>query len=103
MHKIWLLLLPELRGFPPGGRCRALRCAWDTPLEPIELLGLAIAVVAVAALTQYGLADPAPASRLAAALLNLAVAVPLIAAAAAPIHLRRLRRGLRSQLHPHHE
>lgn len=98
MHRIWLLLLPELRGFAPQQQCHALHEAGKTPLDVAELLALAISVAVVAGLTRYTLVDVSAASRLAAALVNLAVALPLIAACAAPVHLRRLRRGLRQQL-----
>ena len=98
MHKAWLLLLPELRSFPPGEQDRALARARGTQLDVVELLGLAFSVVAVAAMTQYGAPGAEVPSRMAAALLNFAVALPLIAVCAGPLHVRRLRRGLREQL-----
>jgi len=98
MHRIWLLLLPELRGFAPQQQCHALHEAGKTPLDVAELLALAVAVAAVAGLTRYALVEASVASRLVAALVNLALALPLIAACAAPVHVRRLRRGLRLQL-----
>lgn len=97
MHKTWLLLLPELRGLAPQRQRDALHEAGKTPLDVAELLVLAISVAVVAGLTRYTLVDASAASRLVAALVNLAVALPLIAACAAPVHLRRLRRGLRRQ------
>ncbi len=98
MHRTWLLLFPELRGFAPHQQRRALHEAASTPLDVVELLALAVSVALVAGLTRYTLVDPSLPSRVAAALVDLAVAVPLIAVCAAPVHVRRLRRGLRLQL-----
>jgi O-antigen ligase len=98
MHKAWLLLLPELRSFPPGEQACALARARATQFDVAELLGLAFSVAVVAAVTQYGVPGVAVLSRMDAALLNFGVALPLIAVCAAPLHLRRLRRGLREQL-----
>ena len=98
MHKSWLLLLPELRSFPPAQREHVLATSRQTRLDVFELLGTACAVVTVAALTRYGLAAHDATAMPAAALLHLAVALPLMVMAAGPFHLRRLRRGLREQL-----
>jgi hypothetical protein len=105
MHKTWLLLLPELRSFPAREHARALEAARETPLDIVELVGTAFAVVIVTALARHGLADPGLASHLAGAALNLAVALPLLILAAGPFQVRRLRRGLRRQLElrAHHE
>jgi hypothetical protein len=98
MQKIWLLLLPELRRFSPDAQEMALVKARETDLDAFELFGTALAVAAVAALTQYGLGDAGWAERLGAAALNFAVAVPLMLMCAGPFQIRRLRRGLRAQL-----
>lgn len=98
MSRLWPALLPELREFPPADQDAALRAARDTALDAFELIGMAIALVLVTALTRYSLPEPGMASRFAAALLNFAVALPLLAVAVGPLHLRRLRRGLREQL-----
>jgi len=95
MSRLWLLLLPELRRFPPGERVAALRGARDTALDLIELVGMAGGLVLVTALTRYTVADAGLATRFGAALLNFAVALPLLVAVLGPLHLRRLRRGLR--------
>ncbi len=98
MHRVWPTLLPELRQFPESERSAALARAHETPLELVEIAGMAVALVAVTALTKYTLAEPSLASRVGMALLNFALALPLLVAALGPFHLRRLRRGLRSQL-----
>ena len=96
----WQALLPELQRFPAHERDQALRVASRTPLQALELAGMAAALVAVTALTKFAAPDPGLDSRLALALLNFAVALPLLVAALGPFHLRRLRRGLRAQLQP---
>jgi hypothetical protein len=98
MHKTWLLLLPELRRCCPDEQEHVLANARHTRLDIFELLGMAFAVVAAAALTQYSLATYAALAGPAAALLDVAVALPLMVMCAGPFHLRRLRRGLREQL-----
>ena len=98
MNRLWLVLLPELRQFPAAEQDGALKTARDTPLDLLELLSMAGGLVAVTALTRYTLADTAMSTRFAAALLNFAVAIPLLLALLGPFHVRRLRRGLREQL-----
>lgn len=101
MRALWLWLLPELARFPAGEQAQALRKAHDTELDIPELLGMALSLGAVTAATQYALPDRSFASQAAATLLNFIIAIPLMAAAVAPFHIRRLRRGLRRQLEPH--
>jgi hypothetical protein len=98
VNRLWLVLLPELNRFPRVEQDSALRAARDTALETIELLGMAAGLVLVTALTRYTLPDASALSRFAAAVLNFAIAVPLLTLILGPFHLRRLRRGLRQQL-----
>lgn len=98
VHRVWPTLLPELRQFPESERSAALERARDTPLDLVEIAGMAIALVVVTALTKYTLPEATFASRIGMALLNFAVALPLLVATLGPFHLRRLRRGLRAQL-----
>jgi hypothetical protein len=98
VHRVWPTLLPELRQFPESERSSALERARETALDLVEIAGMAVALVAVTALTKYTLPEASFASRLGMALLNFAVALPLLVAALGPFHLRRLRRGLRAQL-----
>lgn len=98
MNKLWPALLPELKRFPEGEREIALRAARATRLDTIELVGMALGLVAVTALTRYSVPEASHASRFALAIVNFAVAVPLLAIMLGPFHLRRLRRGLRRQL-----
>lgn len=99
VNRLWPALLPELRQFPEAERDHALQQARETALDVIELAGMAVGLVAVTALTKYSVPDPSMASRFALALINFAVAMPLLVAVLGPFHVRRLRRGLREQLH----
>ena len=98
VKRLWPALLPELRQFPESERDQALQRARETSLDVIELVGMAVGLVVVTALTKYSVPDPSMASRFAFALINFAVAMPLLVAVFGPFHLRRLRRGLRTQL-----
>ena len=98
MNRLWLVLLPELRQFPAVEQDGALKAARDTELDMLELLGMAAGLVAVTALTRYSVADPGMSSRFGAAVLNFALAMPLLAVFLGPFHVRRLRRGLRDRL-----
>lgn len=97
MNRLWPVLLPELRHIPATEQDLALKQAQDTPLDILELLGMAAGLVLVTALTRYGLAELSMSTRFAAAVLNALVALPLLALALGPFHLRRLRRGLRAR------
>lgn len=98
MNRLWPVLLPDLRHFPAAEREAALQAARDTALDTLELLGMAAGLVLVTALTRYGVADSSVAARFGSALVNFVVALPLLALALGPFHLRRMRRGLREQL-----
>jgi hypothetical protein len=98
MTRLWLLVLPELGQFAVPDRDAALRKAGETRLDILELIGTAFGLVLVTAATEYALPDRSAASSFSAFLLNFIVAVPLVALAVAPLHIRRLRRGLRAQL-----
>jgi hypothetical protein len=91
-------ILPELRAIAPEQQSAALHAARDTPLDLLELIGMAAGLVVVTAITRYVLVDASFATRLMATLADFAVALPLLALALGPFHARRLRRGLRAQL-----
>jgi hypothetical protein len=98
VNRLWPLLLPELRQFPPTDQDSALRTARHTELDILELLGMAAGLVAVTALTRYTLPSGSIGARFLFVLLNAVVAIPLLMLALGPFHIRRLRRGLRKQL-----
>ena len=92
------LAVPELRRFAAGERARALRSARSTPLDALELVGMLAGLVLVTALTRYVVPHGADVPRVVAAILDFAVALPLLALCLGPFHVRRLRRGLRDRL-----
>lgn len=99
MKRLWLALLPELRQFPEVRQEKALQEARSTGLEPIELIGIAIWLVIVTSFTKYILNSAGMASDPSMTLaVNIVVVVPLLAMVFIPIHIRRLRRGLRKQI-----
>lgn len=99
MNRLWPVLLPELRQFPEDKRNTAFQNARDSELESLELIGIAVWLVIVTSFTKFILNKTAmsgdPSTTLA---VNIVVDVPLLAAVIVPIHIRRLRRGLRKQL-----
>lgn len=99
MIRLWLLLLPELRQFPADKQDKALQDARNSELEPVELIGIAVWLVPVVVLAKHIAAKAAMLDSLPITLLmNIVVVVPLLALVFTPIHIRRLRRGLRKQL-----
>ena len=92
------LLYPELRGYGREDRARLLRDARQEPFELLEWAGILAALVIVAGLTRYSVAGFGLADRIAVALANFLVAVPLLVATAGPFLVRRTRRGLRQRL-----
>jgi len=98
MNRWWPVLLPELRRFPAAEQDHVLRTARDSALDLVELLGMAAALVLVTALTRHGPAAPDLAGRAIGALLDAALAAPLLVLFLGPFHLRRLRRGIHEQL-----
>lgn len=98
MKRLWTALLPELRRFAEHDRDHALALARMTPVEVLELVGLALGLVGVTALARYVSRDLSAGSSSSRALVAMAVALPLVALALSWVHVRRLRRGLRLQL-----
>ena len=92
------LLYPELRAYGRQDRARLLRDARQEPFELLEWAGILAALVIVAGLTRYSVAGFGLADRIAVALANFIVAVPLLVATAGPFLVRRTRRGLRQRL-----
>lgn len=98
MNRLWPALLPELAHIAGHERAEALRQARRESLDAIELAGMAAGLVLVTALTKFALPDPAQASRATRVLIDFAVATPMLVAVLGPLHLRRVRRGLRAWL-----
>jgi hypothetical protein len=97
-QRIAELLYPELRAVPAWRRAQVLRRAYDTPFDAFELLGMAFALVAVTALTSYGVSGIAMGARVLTGIANFLLSLPLLAIALAPFWLRRTRRGLRAEI-----
>ena len=99
MNGLWQTVLPELRRFSATERPRALRLAREGRLDAGELVIMAVWLVLVTALMRNLLGHAPEDERLAYGLvMNLLVAAPLLLLVFIPIHVRRLRRGLRAQL-----
>ena len=96
--RVWPALLPELSRFPAGDRTRAIGLARETPLDLLELVGMAAALVVVTVLTRFVLGDASWQARSLAPVIDFLIALPLLVIGLAPFHVRRLRRGLRRQL-----
>jgi hypothetical protein len=92
------LLYPELRAYGREDRARLLRDARQEPFELLEWAGILAALVIVVGITRYSVAGFGLADRIAIALANFLVAVPLLVATAGPFLVRRTRRGLRERL-----
>lgn len=92
------LLYPELARCAPAERDAALREARQEPLDLVESLGIGFGLVVAVVMTGYDRDALTATGRLAAAVVNFAVALPLLVVLAGPFHVRRMRRGLRSRL-----
>lgn len=95
MHRGWSLLLPELREIDARERDAALARAREQPLDTFERIGMVLGVIVVVVLTRSAPTEVGVVARLATALTDFLVAVPILVAVVVPFHLRRLRRGLR--------
>lgn len=98
MTRLAIFLYPQLQSFPEAERPQALRRARSTTFDVLELLGIALGLVLTTAITRYSAAELNPVERIAAILLNFALAVPLLLVLVGPFFIRRARRGLDSEL-----
>ena len=98
MTRLATLLYPQLRSFPESERTQVLHRANSTSFDVVELLGMALGLVLTTAVTRYGVADLNPGERIAAILLNFALALCLLLVLVGPFFIRRARRGLDSEL-----
>ncbi len=96
-HWLTRLLYSELADCAPARRDEALRAARDEPLDLVELCGIGLALVLVVLVTGAGGHEATAMDRLTAAVVDFAVALPLLVVLAGPFHVRRVRRGLRSR------
>jgi hypothetical protein len=92
------ILFPQLSALPLARHDAALAEAGRMPFDVIELLGIAFGLVLTVAMTRYALDDAGVGERFAAAALNFAVAVPLLVLLVGPFLVRRVRRGLDTEV-----
>jgi hypothetical protein len=97
-ERIENFIYPELRPYGRSERARLLRKASETPLDLIEWAGILVGLVIAVSVTRYTVPGFGLADRMAVALINFLVAVPLLALIVGPFLLRRQKRGLRSLL-----
>ncbi|HYC37602.1 MAG TPA: hypothetical protein VEC19_14345 [Usitatibacter sp.] len=93
MDSFALLLFPELRRLSRGERAQALRRAHVVPFDPLELLGIAAALIVTALFVRHGLEG-----WLGAGWARLLAAIAVGALTTGPFLIRRTRRGLRMAL-----
>lgn len=92
------LLYPELKSIAPHHQNHALKQAKEEPFELLEWAGIIFGLVIAVSLTRYAAAGMGAVERIAAALANFVVAVPIIVILVGPFLVRRTRRGLQRYL-----
>lgn len=100
MRWFWLLALPDLSKFSSERtQAEALKKARDSSLDSSELIGIAVWLVLATLFGQYILNEGKMLDDvLAVTVVNVIIVAPLLLVVFIPIHIRRLRRGLRQQL-----
>lgn len=98
MQALEVLLYPRLRSFPAECRAGVLRKAREVPFDVIELVGMAVGLILVTAITRYESEYWDALERVVAALLNFAIALPLLVVFVGPFLIRRVRRGLEQEI-----
>lgn len=99
MTKLWLLLVPDLRQVETAKRKDALKQASRSGLTGNELIAMAVWLVVVSIITQAVLKGATEENRLTFTIVtNLIITAPLLLAVFIPIHIRRIRRGIRRRL-----
>jgi len=100
MKRFWLWALPDLSKFSSERtQGEALKKAKDSSLDSSELIGIAVWLVIATSFGRYILKEGKMLDDvLAAIVVNVIIVAPLLLAVFVPIHIRRLRRGLRQQL-----
>jgi hypothetical protein len=92
------LLYPELRPYERADRDRLLKEATNTQFDLLEWIGILVGLFLVVGITRYSTAGLGFADRVAMAAVNLLIALPLLVFTVGPFLVRRMQRGLRSQL-----
>lgn len=101
MMKLWIRLVPDLEKVHAARRKEALKQASRSDLQGSELIAMAIWLVVVSVVTQSVLKGATDENRLTFTIVtNLIFTAPALLAVFIPIHVRRIRRGIRRQLNP---
>lgn len=90
------LLYPGLQAYGRRDRARLLQEASKEPLDFLEWVGILAALVLVVSFTRYSIAGFGFADRIAVALANFVMAIPLLVVTVGPFLVRRIRRGLQN-------
>jgi hypothetical protein len=85
------LLYPELQAYARKDRARLLQQASKEPLDFLEWVGILAALVLVVSFTRYSIAGFGLADRIAVALANFVMAIPLLVVTVGPFLVRRAR------------
>ncbi len=97
--RLWMAVVPDIANVRGSDRKSALDQAKRTPLTSNEVIVIAAWLFMVFVLVQSVLTRAPDDARLAAALIaNVFVGIPLLLLVYVPIHIRRIRRGIRQQL-----
>ena len=83
-RQIEMLLYPKLKSIAPHHQNHALKQAKEEPFEFLEWAGILVGIVIAVGVTRYNAAGLGLIERLAAALTNFAIAVPLIVVLVGP-------------------
>lgn len=95
MSKFWSFFAPDLAKFRPVEQVKALATAKNSELKSAEVAVMVVWLVVVVFITKALIGTPAQEDVLSYTIVvNLFVTAPLLLAVYAPIHVRRVRRGL---------
>lgn len=96
---MWLWLLPDLNKFRPIEQIKVLQKARMTSFKTAEVVVIIGWLLVVMQLTKELLVQAGMSKDVLATLVvNLLVTVPLLLVVFIPLHVRKLRRGIREQL-----
>jgi len=99
MSVFWTFFAPELAKFRPVEQVKALATAKSSELKSVEVAGMVVWLIVVVFITKALIGTPAQEDVLSYTIVvNLFFTAPLLLAVYVPIHVRRVRRGLKKLL-----
>lgn len=99
MSKFWSFFAPDLAKFRPVEQVKALATAKNSELKSTEMTVIVVWLVVVVFTTKALIGTPAQEDVLSYTIVvNLFFTAPLLLAVYVPIHVRRVRRGLKKLL-----